>query len=200
VPAAAGHLEARKAPEVPVGRLQERVAALPIEVAGALDVCLVLAGCQEAGESQLAEVALCMSSARFVQEALANRPTRRDPPDPHPAPCELRERVDVDHVAAALRAQRARVLAREAQVAVDAVLENEEAVLPGELEQAVAPLRREIAAGRVVTARLESDQPDLLPRQQLLERVDVETALIDRDGQHSGPGLTQRLEHAHEAR
>ena len=56
----------------------------------------------------------------------------------------------------------------------------------GELEQPLAALGDEVAAGRVVEARLDRQQPDLLRASERLERVDVEPVLVDRDPEHPG--------------
>ena len=99
-----------------------------------------------------------------------------------------------------LGSQRRQRLALEAEVAVDPVLDDEEAVAPGELDEALAPLRREVAAGRVVEARLDGEHADLVAAQQLLERVDVEPVVVDRDRQDAGAGAADGVDHAEEAR
>ena len=153
----------RDALQVLLGRLDQDVAALAVEGARPLDVPGVLAGGQEARDRELGQRgAVHVVGALLAQDALAHRPTGGDPADPQPAADRLRQRVDVDHVAPGLAAQRARVLALEAQVAVDPVLDDEEAVAPCQLQQARAARRREVEPGRVVAARLDREKADLL--------------------------------------
>ena len=93
-------------------------------------------------------VGLWMSSARFaVMMRSSTRPAGRDPADPQAPPTV--ERVDVDDVGWRLRAQRGQLVAGEPQVAVDAVLEDEEPVAPHEVEQPPAARRDEVPAGGV---------------------------------------------------
>src|SRR5215208_2696975 len=97
-----------------------------------------------------------------------------------------------------LGAQRTGIFALEAKAGVEAVLDDEEAVPSCELKEAATPIGRQIMTGWVVTARLKGQQADLLPRQEPLELVGVQTLLVDRDRQHARARGAQRLEHAHE--
>jgi hypothetical protein len=76
----------------------------------------------------------------LADDAVEHRPAGSDPAGAKSRAHGLRERVDVDHVAGRQRSQRPRVVALEAQVAVDAVLEDEETVLARELDEPLAAL------------------------------------------------------------
>ena len=94
-----------------------------------------------------------------------------------------------------LRAQRGQLVAGEPQVAVDAVLEDEEPVAPHEVEQPPAARRDEVPAGGVVQARLHRQRLDLLPGDQGGERVDVEPVVVDRHRDDPGARLLHRPDH-----
>ena len=87
--------------------------------------------------------------------------------------------VDLEH-----RLQR---LALEGQLAVGVVLEDPEAVLGGELDQAHALLGRERAAGRVVEVGDDVGELDRPLGQRRLERSDVEPVVLERDRTSSTP-------------
>ena len=79
-----------------------------------------------------------------------------------------------------------RVIALEAKVGVDPVLDDEEALAPRELEQAQAPLRREVASGRVVQARLRWSS-SLIWRL----RTSCSRASTSRPSESTGTGISE---------
>ncbi len=95
------------------------------------------------------------------------------------------------------RAQRPGIAAAEAQVGVDGVLEDEEAVLARELDEAFAAATREVEAGRVLQPRLERDHTDLVASQERFERVDVEAVRADRHREDLGLDRLQGIDRAH---
>ena len=127
-------------------------------------------------------------------EAVEDRAARGDPADAHAAADRLRERVDVDHVARRLAAQRRRRVAVEGQPRVDAVLEHEERALARQLEQALAALAGEMAAGRVLARGLERDELDRVAREHALERLDVEAVGVGGDAEHARAGRLEGAE------
>jgi hypothetical protein len=151
-------------------------------------VALVFAGREEARDRELGQGgAVHVVGALLDEDPLLDGAARRHPADPQAAPDRLRERVDVDHVAVVLGAQSRRASVVEAEVAVDPVLDDEEAVAARELEQALAPALGEVEAGRVVAARLHRQEADLLAAEHRLQRIEVESLGIHRDRQDSGP-------------
>ena len=161
--------------QVALDRFHQRVAADAVELARPLDVGRVLAVGEEARQGELGHRrAVHVVGALLDEDPLLDGPAGGHPADAQPAADRLRERVDVDDVALRVRPKRAGVVPLEAEVAVDAVLDDEEAVPASELQQAGAPGRREVHAGRVVAARLDRQEADLLAAEQRLEGVDVE--------------------------
>ena len=67
-------------------------------------------------------------------------------------------------------------------------------------EQALAPCRGEVAAGRVLQSRLEREELDLAASQQRLERVDVEAVVVGWNADQLGAGVGDRTDHRREAR
>ncbi len=110
----------------------------------------------------------------------------------------LRERGRVDHPPRAVERQhRRRRLIVERQLPVGVVLEDPEAVLGGELDQALALGRRERAAGGVVEVR---DQVDQLRRgafpQEALQRLHVDAVLLQRHADALGAEPLQEEQRA----
>ena len=95
----------------------------------------------------------------------------------------LRERRRVDHAARGVEVDHARhVLPSEAEVAVRVVLEDPEAVLGGEVDEALAHRERRDVAGRVLEVRDDVDEAgDLALRDPRLELLDVDAVLGEGD-------------------
>ena len=122
-----------------------------------------------------------------LHEPREDRAARRDPADPHPAADRLRQRVEVDDVRGRARAQPLRRGAVEAQLRVDAVVDDEEPTGPRELQQARAALRRQVGAGRVLAGLLQRDELDLVAGEDPLERVDVDPSPSTGSGRTRAP-------------
>ena len=92
------------------------------------------------------------------------------------------------------------MLALEAHLRVDAVLEHEEVARDRELGEARAALRREVAAGGVLAGGLQRAELHLVAGEHPLERVHVEAVLVHRDADHARTGGPQRRQGADEGR
>ena len=97
-------------------------------------------------------------------------------------------------------AQALQWLALVAHRGVGAVVEDEEAARPGELEQPRAARRRQVGAGRVLAGRLDGDELDLVAGEDPVQRVDVRAVGVDRQRQDARAGRLQRGERAGERR
>ncbi len=141
--AAAERLDvARDRAEALLDRLAHRGEPLAVEGARPFGLRRVGAAREVAGERELVQGRrVDVVGALRGDDPVEHRAAGRDPAEPQAAPERLRERVDVDHVSRGLGAQRRSLLAGEAQVAVDAVLEQEEPVATGELQQPCPPRR-----------------------------------------------------------
>ncbi len=181
--------------------LVQRLVALAKEADCALELLRVAALLEEAGERQLVQQrGVELGVSLLADDPLEHRPAGDQPADTQPGARRLRERGDVDDVVRRFGAQRPGRLAVEAQVGVDAVLDDEEALAAGQLEQAAAALRREVAPGRVLAVRLQADELDLAPAHELGERVHVEAVGVHRDRQDRGPGRADRAKRPREGR
>src|ERR1700743_2703874 len=115
-----------------------------------------------------------------------------DPADPQRRRDDLAEAVRLEDEAGAVEAQQRRQrLAFVAEVAVDVVLEDDDFVLLGKLEQTFAPGERRLHAGRQLEGRDHVHQ--LRPHAVGLHREDLALAVlavdafgVDRDGAHVG--------------
>ncbi len=88
-----------------------------------------------------------MSSERFSAMIRSSTgPEAMTQPARSPPPTVFESRVGVDRVGRRVSAKRRALLPIDAKLAVDAVLDDEEAVAAHQLEQALAPLGRQVAA------------------------------------------------------
>lgn len=91
-------------------------------------------------------------------------------------------------------------LAGEAQFAVRIVLDDEEAMLDRQLQQAQAALARNGGATGIGERRHHAHDLGLDARGKLIERVDVDAVRAGRHGMHRGAGVAQRLHGIREGR
>ena len=144
-------------------RLQERVAALPVDLLERLDLLAPGLGGQVLGDGELRVVRRAQHRRLVGQhQLLAHAVRRHGPADPQPGGDRLGERPEVDDAVGVVGADRARGLALEAQQPVRVVLEDGDARRLRDGEDLGASRRTLRDAGGVVEARDRVDQLDPL--------------------------------------
>ena len=109
------------------------------------------------------------------------------PPEPEPGGEDLRERPDLHDDAGVERPQRRLGGAVVGELAVGDVLDDEEPVPRGELDDHAAALARERDAARVLVVGVRVEELRPQPgRERGGERVDVEPVAVDGDGLDAG--------------
>ena len=83
---------------------------------------------------------------------------------------------------------------QRADYKIDVVLDDENLVLGGDLDQPLPPLKRQGRAGRIVEIGQHVDELDRLPRQHLIQDVHLHPIVIQGNGHISGPVRVPRLQ------
>ena len=174
----------REPGQVPGERRDERVAPLPVDVACAGHVAVVIATVDERGECELIDrgrtgVLRGLRGANLVDERVGQA---------HPAQADarrqrLRRRPDVDDAAGVQPLDRPDRVAVVAELGVVVVLDDEPIRSVGPRDEVRATLRRHHRTRRELVGRGHDDGG----RAERVERVRPDTLAIDRHADHAQP-------------